>query len=314
MSVERANAIEGAQPPIIACNVAHAFEIQRQLDELGVSEATLIVEPVGRNTAPAAAIAGLLSDPQTLLLILPADHLIADTAALGQAVARLAEPVNKGSLGTFGVLPTRPETGYGYLEIGDPELETQPIIRFVEKPDPETAAEYISSGRHLWNSGIFLFGAKTYLDALNAFQPTMAEACRTALDEAQVADGIVSLNEDTFGAIEGTSIDYAVMEHTEDAIATRLEAGWSDLGSWQSLWEASSKDPDGNVILGDSYLSDSTGNVVFGTTRTIGVIGVHDLVIIETEDAVLVCPRDRSEEVRGLVELLRAQKRSELLD
>lgn len=311
-SVERAAAIKGSQPPMIACNVAHVDEIHRQLAELGVQGATIIVEPIGSNTAPAAAIAAQLVDPDTLLLILPADHLIADTEAFAAAVSRLAVPAAAGSLGTFGVPPTRPETGYGYIEVSG-NRDPQPVTRFVEKPDAKTAAEYLSSGTFLWNSGMFLFGAGSYLDALSAQQPEMAAACRAALDASHVSDSLVELDLDSFGAVPGTSIDYAVMEHAADTVMTRLEAGWSDLGSWQSLWESADKNEQGNVIVGDAYVSDSSGNMVLGSARTVGVVGVENLVIIETADAVLVCHRDRAEEVKGLVELLAAQERSELL-
>lgn len=262
------------------------------------SGATILLEPSGRNTAPAAAIAALIANPDDVLLVLPADHLIADVDAFVLAVEEAARLASRGYVVTFGVVPTRPETGYGYIEQG-PSLDGAfHIARFVEKPDEPTAREYLSSGRYLWNSGMFAFTARRYLDELGRHRPDMLEAVRT-----------IPVHEDgridpSFAEVPADSIDFAVMEHTDRGVVVPLEAGWSDVGSWNALWEVSDQDTAGNVVQGDAVIENTRRSYVRSSSRLVAVVGLDDVVVVETPDAVLVTSRERSQEVKRIVERL----------
>lgn len=301
--------------PIIVCQEAHRFLVAEQLRETGRS-ADILLEPAMKNTAPAIALAALQAmerDPQALLLVLPADHAIADSQALVRAVAPARAAAEQGRLVTFGVSPTRAETGYGYIEASESpsENEALTIQRFVEKPDAETAETYLASGRYLWNSGMFLMRADRYLEELERQRPAMLSAVRNAWTGRQRDLDFQRVDAEAFAACEAESIDYAVMEHTQDASVVALDAGWSDVGSWQSLWEISAKDADDNAIQGDVIVDDVSGSLIRSESRLIAAVGVRDLMVIETPDAVMVAHRDAAQAVKTLAETLKRQNRPE---
>ncbi|SDK97034.1 mannose-6-phosphate isomerase, type 2 [Franzmannia pantelleriensis] len=302
-------------PALVVGSEPHRFLLAEQLRQAGVEDATLLLEPEGRNTAPAIACAALHArrdggDP--LLLVLPADHLIRDCQAFQASVGAAASLAASGELVTFGVVPERAETGFGYIQRG---ARLGPagyrLARFVEKPDRATAEGYLASGDYLWNSGMFVFRASRYLDELAARQPAMLAACRAAVEGAREDLDFLRLNAAAFCQSPADSIDYAVMEHADRAAVVPLEAGWSDIGGFQALWEASPKDADDNVVSGDVQLHDCRGLLVHAEQRLVSALGVEDLVIVETQDAVLVTPRRRSQEVKTLVEALLAAGRDE---
>ena len=302
--------------PIVVCNAAHRFLAAEQLTEAGWPEAPILLEPVGRNTAPALAMAALeatRSGEDPLLLVLPADHVIGDPVAFREAVERAAVHAAEGWLMTFGVVPSRAETGYGYIERGAPlpGSEAFTVQRFVEKPDALRAADYVASGRHLWNSGMFLFRAKGFLNALDTYAPPILAACRLA-HRAATRDGCAVLMDRA--ALEGcpsNSIDYAVMEKTDQAAVLPLDAAWDDVGSWAALHGLGEADADGNVCVGDVIIQRSRGSYVRATSRLVAVTSARDLIVVETPDSVLVADRNQAQAVKGLVDQLNATDRIE---
>jgi mannose-1-phosphate guanylyltransferase/mannose-6-phosphate isomerase len=290
---------------------------------------TLLLEPVGRNTAPALTVAALhasLSGNDPVLLATPADHHVGDPAAFQAAIARGLPAAEAGAVVTFGIVPDRPETGYGYIESAAPTVGAgdtvtegpRTIAAFREKPDAATAARYLAGGRHYWNSGIFLLRASTWLKAIGHFAPAILAACRRAVEGARTDSDFVRLDHDAFAACPADSIDYAVMEKLPSApelgIPTKvvpLAAGWSDVGAWDALWAAIARDGNGNALKGDVWTEDSTGNLVMAESRMVACIGCEDLVVVETADAVLVAPRLRTQEVRTIVGRLKQAGRSE---
>ncbi len=303
--------------PIVVCVEHQRFIVAEQLRKLGTAATAIILEPVGRNTAPAVAIAALTAlagraaNEDPVLLVLPADHLLRDVPAFHAAVRLGLAAAAHGSLVTFGVVPTKPETGYGYMRRTAGAGPTYRIERFVEKPDAERAAEYVASGEYLWNSGMFLFRARRYLEELERFAPEMLAACKAALAGAQGDLDFVRLARTEFARCPSDSIDYAVMEKTDAAVVVPLDAGWSDVGSWSALHESASADPAGNVTRGDVIIEDSSGCYVYSSNRLVATVGLRDHVVIETKDAVLVAPRDRVQDVKLLVGRLKALGRSE---
>jgi len=301
--------------PWVVCNADHHLLVGRELFAAGYKPGNVILEPVGRNTAPAAAAAALVigeRDPDALMLLLPADHVIQDEDAFRAAVSIAAPHSAAGSLATFGIVPTYPETGYGYIKVGDPiELPVCNVARFVEKPDERTAQHYVDSGDFLWNSGMFLFSVSRYLEELDRLVPEMMAATREAVAEADRANGI-ALNPAAFAKSPSDSIDFAVMEHTDSAVVIPLDAGWSDVGSWAALWELVSVD-DGNVFVGDVTAVDVTGSYLRAESRLLAAIGIDGLVVVETPDAVMVAPRNRSQDVKAMVDLLRQRDRREVV-
>jgi len=300
---------------MVLCNEDQRPGIQRELQRAGEDGATVILEPVGRNTAPAVAVAALEvhergEDP--LLLVLPADHVIRNEEAFAEAVQLAAWFGDRNYLVTFGVSPTHPETGYGYIRFGKPLAEgVREVKEFREKPDRRTAEEYVVSGRYLWNSGMFLFKASTYLDELGRYSPEIVTAAKAALDAAQRSGTIIRLDEASFAASPSDSIDYAVMEHTESAAVVPIHAGWSDVGTWSALYELAEKDDAGNVVAGDVELIDVSNSYVRGDGRLIAAIGVDGLVIADTKDALLVAKRERAQDVKKILGLLEKQHRPE---
>ena len=319
-TVTRVGLLPGpVQPPLVVCNEAHRFLVAGQLREAGIDPA-LILEPEGRNTAPAATIAALAarrrSGSDVLLLVLPADHVIRDPQAFAAAVALARPAAEAGQLVTFGVVPTHPETGYGYLRT-DPRSDlsatagVQPVREFVEKPDYETAQRYVNSGAYLWNSGMFLFSADTWLREIGTHAPDIAAAAARALDAAQAEAGFLALGKDTFGGCRRESIDYAVMEKTGQAAVVPLAAGWSDVGSWASLLDVSDRDAQGNALTGDVVAVDCTDSYVRAGSRLVAVAGLDGCIVVETKDAVLVVPKARAQDVKKIVEELERQGRPE---
>jgi mannose-1-phosphate guanylyltransferase/mannose-6-phosphate isomerase len=316
-TVLRLNGMPNVAPPLVVCNDDHRFLIAEQLREIDVAPAGIYLEPVGRNTAPAAAAAALTlmkTDEDAVMLLLPADHLIRDVAAFHQAIERGQKAVQAGCLVTFGILPDAPETGYGYIQRGD-DLSEAPgvyrVARFVEKPDLGTAEGMLKSGTFFWNSGMFLFSARQYLNELRAHRPDMVSACQRALDGSRRDLDFCRLDRAAFETCPSDSIDYAVMERTHHAAVVPADIGWSDIGSWSALWEVGEKDRQGNIARGDVYLDGVKDTYIRADSRMVAAIGVEDLLVVETPDAVLVADRARAQDVKKVVDYLKANGRSE---
>ncbi|WP_372157623.1 mannose-1-phosphate guanylyltransferase/mannose-6-phosphate isomerase [Xanthomonas campestris pv. fici] len=298
--------------PIVVANEEHRFMAAEQLQQLGVKPSAILLEPKGRNTAPAIAVAALEAtrdgaDP--LLLVLPSDHVIGNEAAFQAAVKEAAEAAAQGKLVTFGIKPTAPETGYGYIKAGA-GTGASAVERFVEKPDLATAQSYLASGEYYWNSGMFLFRASRYLEELRKFHPAIADACQKAWENGKRDADFTRLDKDAFAASPSDSIDYAVMEKTADAVVVPLDAGWNDVGSWSSLLDVSSQDAQGNAHHGDVIQLDCQNTYAYGS-RLIAMVGLEDVVVVETPDAVLVGHRDRIQEVKDVVSQIKTAGRSE---
>lgn len=306
-----------AERTVVICNEAHRFLVAEQLQGTAAGQADILLEPAGRNTAPAVcvgALHALTTDPETLLLVMPADHAIADPAAFRDAVTAGVRAARDGALVTFGIRPAYAETGYGYIRAALQGQEPVAVAEFVEKPDLATAERYVRSGDYLWNSGLFLFRADRYLQELERFEPDMLAACREAVAEADQDLDFVRLAHDAFARCRSDSIDYAVMERTRDAMVVPMDPGWSDLGSWAALQAATDADGDGNVALGDVYAHDSHNSYIRSEHRLVAAVGVENAVIVETADAVLVADRDRVQDVKAIVDRLRRDGRDEPLN
>lgn len=299
--------------PIVVCNQEHRFIVAEQLREIGIEPRAIVIEPVGRNTAPAAAVAALLAekDEGALLLVMPSDHQVRDPDAFRRAVAAAVPLARAGHLVTFGIRPHEPNTGYGYIRRGPALGDGYAVERFVEKPDRATAESYLASGEYLWNSGIFLFPAALYLDELGRRLPAMVEQCRAALAEGASDLFFFRLADAAFAAIAGQSIDYAVMEHTDRAAVVPVDMGWSDIGSWSALWQESRPDGDGNVLLGDVLMVDTTNSYVRSEHQLVAAVGIDNLVVVATDDAVLVADKAHDQDVKKIVEQLKARGRPE---
>ncbi|OLU26366.1 mannose-1-phosphate guanylyltransferase/mannose-6-phosphate isomerase [Pseudomonas sp. PA15(2017)] len=316
-TIRRLEGLKVSQPCLI-CNEEHRFLAAEQLRTLGIDNASILLEPVGRNTAPAvalAAIKALEKEHDPVLLILAADHLIKDVDAFHRAVETALPFAQAGKLVTFGIVPTHAETGYGYLQKGAAAGDGGfTVAKFVEKPDSETAERYLASGEHFWNSGMFMFRASRYLEELQRWQPEILEACRRATAQSEEDMHFVRIGKEAFAACPEDSIDYAVMEKTEDAVMVPLDAGWSDIGSWSALWDVSDKDEQGNVHKGDVLSHDSQNNYVHADYRLVTTVGVEDLIIVETKDTVMVAHKDKAQEVKRIVEQLKREERCEHLN
>lgn len=316
----RLRGLEQVVPPLVVCNEEHRFLVAEQLRQVDAGGGDILLEPAARNTAPAVALAALHAqrrgDGDALLLVLPSDHVIADPAALRQAVLAGQPAAQEGALVTFGVVPTRAETGYGYIHVGDPLTPDGPARRvraFVEKPDATRAAAYLAGGEHLWNGGMFLFTADAYLAELERHAPAIVAACRAACDDLRADLDFVRVAREPFLAAPGDSVDYAVMEPTDRAVVVPLDAGWSDVGSWDALLDVQPADASGNVIRGDVLTEDVSGSLIYSESRLVAALGIRNHVIVETADAVLVADRARTQDVKRLVERLKAQRRDEPL-
>jgi mannose-1-phosphate guanylyltransferase/mannose-6-phosphate isomerase len=308
-----------AAPLAIVSHLEQRFLAAEQLREVGVSSALHLLEPEAKNTAPAIAAAALCiakADPEGLLLVLPSDHAIQDVPGFHAAVQRAVALARQGRLVTFGMVPTEPATGYGYIKRGAAEAGVAQAFRvaqFVEKPDAQRAQGFLDDGEHYWNSGMFLFGARRFLEELGRYRPEMLAAVERAVAKATRDLDFLRLDAAAFAQCKAESVDYAVMELTRDASVVAAEFGWSDVGSWSALWELQTKDPQGNSIRGDVYLDRTTGCYVRAESRLIAAVGVKDLVIVETDDAVLVAHKDLAQDVKLAVEHLKASHRDEHL-
>ena len=299
---------------LIVCNETHRFMAAEQM--MGIERrAQIILEPEGRNTAPAIALAALLAkdvDPDVLLLIMPADHVIRDVAAFQAAVLRGVDAAKDGKLVTFGIVPASPETGYGYIKSTPDGVAVVPVEAFVEKPDTATALEYLEDGGYFWNSGMFLFSAGAYLDELQQLAPDMFEACETSMAGKTYDGDFVRPDPGSFARCPSDSIDYAVMEKSKNAMMVPLDAGWSDVGSWSALHDVCARDEHGNAISGDALVHDCENSFVQAESRLVAAVGLKNTLIVETKDSVLVADKARSQDVKALVDKLKADGREEV--
>ncbi|HYD58289.1 MAG TPA: mannose-1-phosphate guanylyltransferase/mannose-6-phosphate isomerase [Burkholderiales bacterium] len=316
-TVQRLAALPEAGAPVIVSNNEHRFLVAEHVRELELRPAIQILEPVGRNTAPAVAVAALhvsRSDPDGILLVVPSDSAIQDRAAFGAAATQAVHAAAQGYLVTFGIRPTFAATGYGYVEPGEPLPEApgaSRLVRFIEKPNASKAEELLASGRYLWNSGMFAFSARKFLDELRRSRPDILAASETAFAAAARDLDFLRLDEKAFSACPAQSVDYAVMEKTSAGAVVPADMGWSDVGSWSALWDIGDKDAAGNVTRGDAHVRETSGSYVRADSRLVYVLGLQDVLVVETADAVLVSDRGRAEEVKEVVEQLESIKRSE---
>ena len=331
-TILRLEGIADLAAPLVICNESHRFMVAEQLRLINMQSSAILLEPCGRNTAPAVAVSALLAmqngnDP--VLLVLPADHVIRNNAAFCMAVAEGARQADNGGLITFGIVPDKPETGYGYIKKGKalgpkrpakktithhPSLITSfKVERFEEKPDLKSAQAFVSSGGYLWNSGMFIFRASAFLGELKRFAPDILSACRKSLKGAVRDLDFTRLDAAAFTGCRSDSIDYAVMEKTASAVVIPLDAGWNDIGSWSALWEVMDKDEDGNAVSGDVITREVRDSFIYAGSRLVSAIGVTDHIIIETADAVLVADKKNAQKVKNIVQHLKSQKRDEAL-
>ena len=301
--------------PIIVCNEEHRFLVAEQVRQLGLTSPTIILEPEGKNTAPAialAAIAASASDSEVNLLVLPADHYVGKPTALIDAIEKAASAASQGKLVTFGLVPSHPETGYGYIRRGEAlAIDVSVLERFVEKPDQPTAEGYIASGDYVWNSGMFMFTAGQFLVSLAKFQPKMAQVCQRAMEQAERDMDFIRPDAEVFTTCPSDSIDYAVMEHTPDGAVVSLDCDWSDIGAWSALWQTGDQDSAGNVTHGDVVLNKTQNSYIRSQSRLVTTTGVSDIVVVETADAVMVADRHSVQDVKDIVNALKASDRSE---
>ncbi|GBC59836.1 mannose-1-phosphate guanylyltransferase/mannose- 6-phosphate isomerase [Desulfonema ishimotonii] len=323
-TVLRLRDFEGMADPIVICNENHRFMVAEQLRNIGADSGSIILEPVGRNTAPAVAVAALRAksdgdDP--VLLVLPADHYIRDVPVFHEALATGLHFARQDRLITFGIVPDAPETGYGYIRKGVPlsppgESETSEAVaidQFVEKPDPETAESYLRSGNYCWNSGMFMFRASAVLAEMTRHVPDMVSACGAALEHGQEDLDFFRLDRAAFESCPADSIDYAIMEKTDRGAMIPFQAGWNDLGSWEALWQVGEKDAHENVVQGDVLLHDVSHSFLHASTRLVAAVGLENHIVVETADAVLISPRDKVQDVKSLVNKLKAARREETI-
>ncbi|PHZ85943.1 mannose-1-phosphate guanylyltransferase/mannose-6-phosphate isomerase [Paremcibacter congregatus] len=303
------------QAPIVICNADHRFLAAEKLRELEITAQNIILEPMGRNTAPAIAIAALEALKQggdPVLLVLPADHTIQDAPAFHVAIRKAEKLALEGALVTFGVVPKSPHTGYGYIKRGTTEKNGgYDVVQFVEKPDLATAETFLSSGDYLWNGGMFMFRASRYLAELEKYNPDVVTHCTAALEQAEADFDFTRLNSDAFAKCPGISIDYAVMEQTTEARVVPLDAGWSDIGSWSSLWDVCDKDDNGNTLTGDIITDNTRNSYIFAEHKLVTTIGIDELIVVDTKDALLVAHKDKSEDVKNILEELKKRARTE---
>ncbi|MBU0995633.1 MAG: mannose-1-phosphate guanylyltransferase/mannose-6-phosphate isomerase [Proteobacteria bacterium] len=313
---------EGMGPPIVICNNEHRFMVAEQFRQIEIRPDEIILEPVGRNTAPALAVAVLKSlylyDTDPILFVLPADHIIENTSVFHDAIQTGEYYALKDYLITFGIVPVQPETGYGYIKKGKGikkpggnDNEAFEIKKFVEKPDLNTARKYLQSGDYCWNSGMFMFKASKVLEELKAFVPDIVTHCEDAIQNGENDLDFFRLNKDIFESCPSDSIDYAIMEKTDRGIMVPLDAGWNDIGSWDALWQVGKKDSSNNVIRGDVIIHDVKTSYLHANDKLIAAVGLENLIVVETSDAVLISPKERVQDVKHLVNQLKLKEREE---
>ncbi|WP_218418602.1 mannose-1-phosphate guanylyltransferase/mannose-6-phosphate isomerase [Alteromonas lipotrueae] len=303
-----------AEAPIFICNESHRFLVAEQLRQKNVKHSGILLEPVGRNTAPAIALAALhatLDGEDPTLLILAADHLIQNEKAFHLAIQNAQQLADAGKLVTFGIEPDSPHTGYGYIKAGLEDLGGYRVEEFVEKPTREIAERYVATGKYYWNSGMFMFKASRYIEELEKYNPDILDVCRRAIDTETHDLDFIRVDSEIFSQCKDDSIDYAVMEKTDAAAMVSLNAGWSDVGSWTSLWEASNKDEKGNASVGDTIIENTTNSYINAEQRLVAVIGLDDVIVVETKDAVMVAHKDDAQSIKNVVNKLKAEKRPE---
>jgi len=316
-TVLRLHAWPELMPPLFVAGNEHRFMIAEQLRQIDIAPLNILLEPFGKNTAPAIAAAAHLlkkTDPDAVMLVLPADHVIHNVDAFREALLRAMKALQSGGLITFGIVPTSPETGYGYIRRGAPLTaggDSYHVDAFVEKPELEIAQSYLASGEYYWNSGMFLFSASTYLSEFKQYHPETEQACADAVQNAYHDLDFCRLEEKSFAKCRAESIDYAVMERTRQAVVVPADIGWNDVGSWSALMDVLDCDADCNAIRGDVFTSNTSDTLIRAESRFVATIGVKDLVVVETADAVLVAHRDHVQDVRNVVEYLKKNKRSE---
>jgi mannose-1-phosphate guanylyltransferase/mannose-6-phosphate isomerase len=306
--------MNGAEAPLLICGEDHRFLIAEQMQTVGISPRGIVLEPEGRNTAPAAAVAALLTaevDPEGVVLLLPSDHIVKDKTAFTDAVVKAAAAAKQGSIVTFGIEPDSPETGYGYIQRGDAMEQAFRVKRFAEKPEASKAAEYVASGDHYWNSGMFVFRADIMLSELALHAPGIVEGCKKAIAAAKRDLDFIRLDADSYAGVDSISIDYAVMERTGAAAVVPCKIGWNDVGAWSSLWTIQQRDDAGNVFQGDVLVHDSQDSFVRSDKGLTALVGVKDLVVVVTDDAVLVADKRRAQDVKEIVGKLKSMQRTE---
>ena len=315
-TVARLNGIEH-QAPLLICNEEHRFIAAEQLRLGGFDNSGIILEPVGRNTAPAIALAALQAlknikqDEEPILLVLAADHLIENTLAFQASITKASPFAQDGQFVTFGIVPTTPETGYGYIKAGEPQGNAFSVEQFVEKPGLTTAQAYLASGDYYWNSGMFLFKASRYLEELKKYSPEILIACEKSMVMTTPDMDFVRVDKEAFQCCPDDSIDYAVMEKTASAMVIPMDVGWSDMGSWSALWEVSSKDEHNNVTKGDVIAVNSANSYLYSENKLIATVGIDNLIVVETKDAILVAHKDQVQDVKSIVNQLKASNRTE---
>jgi mannose-1-phosphate guanylyltransferase/mannose-6-phosphate isomerase len=313
-TILRLAGIADATAPIVVCNEEHRFTVAEQMHALGVQASAILLEPAGRNTAPAVALAALKAldmDPEATLVVAPADHVIRDARNFQQAADVAVTLAQHDKLVTFGIVAHAPETGYGYIRRGDGPGPAFPVAQFIEKPPLDVAQQFVATGDYYWNSGMFVFKASRYLAELESFAPDILEACTAAFRAAKIDLDFVRIDKAEFTKCRSESIDYAVMEKTKHALVLPLDVGWSDVGSWSSLFDALPADEEGNVLQGDVMIHDTHDCYVHSTSRLVAAVGMEDHIIVETKDAILVAPKDRVQDVKDLVAQIKKSGRSE---
>ncbi|NVD05393.1 mannose-1-phosphate guanylyltransferase/mannose-6-phosphate isomerase [Vibrio sp. JPW-9-11-11] len=305
--------------PFVICNEEHRFLVAEQLRRINAEHSGILLEPVGRNTAPAIALAALFlaeKDQQAIMLVLAADHVIKDSQAFHDSVEAAIPYAQRGDMVTFGITANAPETGYGYIKAGqairlEQEQRGFSVERFVEKPDLATAKEYLESGDYYWNSGMFLFKASTYLEELGNCRPDILAACESAYESHFDDLDFIRMSAELFEQIPDESIDFAVMEKTDKAVVVPMDASWSDVGSWSALWEVNNKDEAGNAIRGDVLTQSTCNSYIYAQDKLVTTVGVDNLIVVETKDAILVADKDKVQDVKAIVNQLQTQNRSE---
>ncbi|WP_339776211.1 mannose-1-phosphate guanylyltransferase/mannose-6-phosphate isomerase [uncultured Methylophaga sp.] len=314
-TLSRLSGLQDIDSPLIVCNTEHRFMVAEQLQEIDIAAKDIILEPCARNTAPAIALAALRAienDKDAVLLVLAADHVIQNIPAFHKAIEQAKKHAEQDKLVTFGIQPQSAHTGYGYIEAVKKDQPSE-VKRFIEKPELSTAESYLAAGNFFWNSGMFMFKASAYLDELQQHSPEMLSACKASLEKSVIDLDFIRVETESFEHSPSDSIDYAVMEKTTKAFVVPLDAGWSDVGSWSSLWEAFPQDENNNVIIGDVITDSVHNSYIHSENRLVTVLGLDDVVVVETHDAIMVAHKDQAQEVKKIVEALNKQERKEVL-
>ncbi|ORE95367.1 mannose-1-phosphate guanylyltransferase/mannose-6-phosphate isomerase [Acuticoccus yangtzensis] len=316
-TVERHLGLDGIGHPVIVCGENDRFQVDDGLKGIGVGDAHVVIEPSSRNTAPAIAAAAevlLREDPEAILFVLPSDHLVQTDEGYFKTVDAAVQAAREGKMVTFGVMPTHPETGYGYIEAGAGDAMVRPVASFVEKPPADEAARMVAAGGYYWNAGFFAFSAKALLDELKAHAPDVVAAAVAAVDAAGGEPGLVNLGAAAWAGAPDISIDYALFERTDKAVVAPISCRWSDVGSWHAYWDSLEKDEAGNAVRGKAITLDTTDSLIVAGERDVVALGLDKMAVVAVEDAILVCPLERSQDVKKVVTLLKERRRNDILD